>query len=273
MDGSATYGYLAHCPRCAWSSAARATGSRYHFELKAEQRFLKRLSVNDADVTLRELGTHLKNQWTDVYSLEARRFEELIEDVFRNIGWRTLLTKQSRDGGADVVLFDAGANQAAIVEVKRYAAERTVGIGVMDRLLGAAIRWDVRKAILVTSARFTDGVWAEMQKLRERRGGIDLELWDADDVLRELNSYSADLPPLSVLDPAAVSAGKTTPAAVPLRVNGAVAEDVRGLLRSVSNPFAVPEHLRKDVQFITPQPCKLMPNWYDSVFPEYYSSA
>jgi hypothetical protein len=84
--------------------------------------------LNDTEVALAELGSHLKTHVSDLYRLSWRRFEELIEDIFKRFGFRTVLTQQSRDGGADVVLLRDDSQEAhAIVECKKYPVTKAMG--------------------------------------------------------------------------------------------------------------------------------------------------
>ena len=156
--------------------------------------------INDLRTPLDAVGTYLKSHYSDIYNLNPRRFEQLIEDVFRNSGFRTRLTQQTRDGGADIILLGDDNENLAIVEVKRYSMQNAVGIELVDRLIGAAIRWDVRKAYLVTSSRFST-VATSLSTKPLPTVKLELELWDTHRILAELKCYSDYYPPLNLIDP------------------------------------------------------------------------
>ena len=95
---------------------------------------LKRLNLNDTELGLSEIGTHLKRRFGDVCELSPRRFEELVGDVYSNLGYKVQLTPQTRDGGYDLLLLDKN-NEKIIVEAKRYRSTNKVEVGVVDVLL------------------------------------------------------------------------------------------------------------------------------------------
>jgi HJR/Mrr/RecB family endonuclease len=115
------------------------------------------------------------------------------------MGFRTRLTQQTCDGGADVIVLDDNGGNLAIVEVKRFSKDRCVGIALVDRLIGAAIRWQVRKAYLVTSGRFSR--FAEQAAVLPEMSDLKVELWDAHRILNELQCYNDCYLPLHLIDP------------------------------------------------------------------------
>ena len=87
-----------------------------------------------------------------------RRFEELVASIFKNQGFDVELTPESRDGGFDVLAVhkDAFTGESKyLVECKRYAVTNTVGIGIVQRLLGVVEDQKATKGILATTSFFT----------------------------------------------------------------------------------------------------------------------
>lgn len=159
---------------------------------------LKELAISDSELSLGELGTHLRRRVADVYSIEPRRFEELVADVFAQQGYSVRLTQQTRDGGYDIVLLERSGGQQAIVECKRYARTRKVGVGTVRQVLGVQLRLDVRKAKIVTTSYFSDPAMDEARQGAHVVSGYDLELVDLDRLVRELDVYNTALPPLAI---------------------------------------------------------------------------
>jgi hypothetical protein len=157
---------------------------------------LKRLDLNSAELGLSEVGTHLKRKYDDVHHLLPRRFEELVADVYRHLGFDARLTKQTRDGGYDIVLLEHSSGRQIIVECKRYSPENTVGVGVVDRVLGVQLRKGIREAKIVTTSRFTLNAVTASQEVAY----YSLDLVDGEDLLRNLDVYDAKLPPLSLVE-------------------------------------------------------------------------
>ncbi len=187
------------CHFCGWSHSFRmnhndengAPGDEFQFWKELQQ-----FTISDQRLTLAELGTHLRRRFSDVYALSPRRFEELIEDVFRNSGFRTRLTATSRDDGVDIYLLDKDGDQSTIIEVKRYAQQRKVGLAVVDRLIGVQLRKGIHKAMLVTSSDFTEPARGAAHRLAEQ-SRFSLELIDASRLLSLLGVYNEMLPPMT----------------------------------------------------------------------------
>jgi restriction system protein len=158
------------------------------------------MKVDDAKLGLDELGAHLKRKFSDVYSISPRRFEELVANIYRHLGYDVRLTKSTRDGGFDVILLDAGSDEQIIVECKKYSLHRKVGIGVVRELLGAQVLGGFSEAKLVTSSHFTFVAEEVPSKLLEMSTSFHLELVDADQLLRNLEVYNKELPPLYLLE-------------------------------------------------------------------------
>lgn len=188
----------ASCNLCGW--ARRRWVSHYNAEMalrsgrRATFRELKSFKISDQNIALDELATHLKRRFTDIHSITPRRFEELAAEIFRSLGWQTRLTKKSADGGVDIYLFENATGKQAIVECKRY--KRTVGIGIVDRLLGVQVALGVDNAYLVTTSKFSKPAKSRLDSPHIAKRGIELTLMDAEDLLRELGAFNTDLPSL-----------------------------------------------------------------------------
>jgi hypothetical protein len=91
-------------------------------------------------------------------------------------------------------------DKCIVVEVKRFAKHRKVGIGLVDRLAGAALRFKAGTAHLVATTEFT----APASEARSQVPAeiLGLELIDAHELLKWLKCYSD--PDLTVRDAAAI---------------------------------------------------------------------
>jgi restriction system protein len=93
-----------------------------------------------------------------LHSLPPRKFEEIIASVFRQSGFDVELTPETRDGGIDIIAVrkdDLVGNGLHLIECKRYLPHNTVGIGVVQRLLGVVEQHKATKGIVVTTSSFT----------------------------------------------------------------------------------------------------------------------
>jgi len=106
-----------------------------------------------------------------LHSLPPRKFEELVAAVFRQSGFDVELTPETRDGGIDIIavrkdsLLGEGLH---LVECKRYIPGNTVGIGVVQRLLGVVEQHRATKGIIVTTSTFTRDALEVAQNARHR---------------------------------------------------------------------------------------------------------
>lgn len=104
-----------------------------------------------------QLIEHLRRQPCDLHKLAPRRFEELVAHLLEDMGWEVSLTKQTRDGGRDILAFlDAEVGRLlCLVEAKRYSPERPVGVELVRNLYGALSDEQASLALLVTTSYFS----------------------------------------------------------------------------------------------------------------------
>ena len=159
---------------------------------------MRRMSINESQLAMNELGAHLKRRFSDIHALSPRRFELLVEDVFRNLGYSTRITKCTRDLGYDIVLVEGSEGKQIIVECKRYAAERKIGVGTVRQVLGVQLIRGFREAIIVTTSDYSS--FARKERSLAVPKGYNLTLLDATDLLSALELYNTKLPPLQTVD-------------------------------------------------------------------------
>lgn len=92
-----------------------------------------------------------------LYTIEPRKFEELISHIFSTHGFIVDLTKRTRDGGRDIIALksELGIQSKYIIECKRYAKNRPVGVSLVRNLYGVQIQEGANKSILATTSYFT----------------------------------------------------------------------------------------------------------------------
>ncbi|WP_457445158.1 restriction endonuclease [Roseateles sp. P5_E4] len=93
-----------------------------------------------------------------LHSLPPRKFEELVAAVFRQNGFSVELTPETRDGGIDIIAIQKSGLSGSslhLIECKRYLPHNTVGIGIVQRLLGVVEQHKATKGIVVTTSSFT----------------------------------------------------------------------------------------------------------------------
>jgi hypothetical protein len=87
--------------------------------------------------------------------LEWRRYEELLDSIFRNQGFHTELGPGTNDGGVDIRLYQSQAipQLVTVVQAKRYT-KRPIGLDAVAALFGIAVQQKASRGILATTSRF-----------------------------------------------------------------------------------------------------------------------
>ena len=189
------------CRLCGWgySTAIKERFGDHYSDRTSRvvERILRAFRISSTKLALSELGTHLQKRFSDIYSLSPYRFEELIGDVFKQIGYEVEMTKKSRDGGVDLFLLSGEGHRLGIVQCKRYRKDRKVDISLVSQLLGTQLAFDVGLAVLVTTSGFTLPSVARARSTSLVRHGFEVNLIDATDLLRMLKVYNEEMPPLN----------------------------------------------------------------------------
>lgn len=113
-----------------------------------------------------EVCRHLTKRPDSLYSLDSRKFEELVAEMFRDAGWNVELTARTRDHGYDIVALQHGLTpMKVLVEAKRYARDAAVPVSVVRSLFGVRAKSDASKVVLATSSHVSD--YAKREFTRE----------------------------------------------------------------------------------------------------------
>ena len=89
--------------------------------------------------------------------ISPRSFECVVEQLYKEMGFHTVLTPEKSDGGRDIVAEkkDAGKKEKTLIECKRY--KKPVGVKIVRELLGVISSEKVNKGVIITSSSFTRG--------------------------------------------------------------------------------------------------------------------
>lgn len=100
-----------------------------------------------------------------LYELSPRSFEDLVAELLNRLGYHITLTPASKDGGKDIYAArqDHLGTFLYIVECKRYAPDRPVGVALVRQLNGVVQAEQATAGILATTSFFTRGA-NEFQK-------------------------------------------------------------------------------------------------------------
>lgn len=102
-----------------------------------------------------------------LYELSPRQLEKVLRSIFKNNGFEVHLTKQTKDHGYDILVVSnsKSPSETLIVEVKHFAPNRPVGVGIVRALYGVKSLNSFNKGILATSSYVTDYAKREFSRV------------------------------------------------------------------------------------------------------------
>jgi restriction endonuclease len=109
-------------------------------------------------IDFRRLIRDVKIKPQELLALDSRQFEELVAEIWRNLGYETELTARTKDGGRDIIAvrkFEASVR--FLIECKRYNPSHKVGVELVRALYGVKMHEKATKGILATTSTFTRG--------------------------------------------------------------------------------------------------------------------
>ena len=138
------------------------------------------LQPDVADV-FEEIYAHFANRPDDLHRLHWREFEILLFRVFQNQGFQAELGPGSGDGGIDIRLLqrDPLGDMMTLVQAKKYAPTRKIGLEAVAALHGVAAVEGAQKGLFVTTSSYLPVA----QKFAGRTSG-KIELSTSNDVVR-----------------------------------------------------------------------------------------
>jgi hypothetical protein len=133
-----------------------------------------------------ELIRYLARHPELLHSLDPRKFEELVADIFRVKGFDIELTPRTRDGGKDIYAAhqDSFGTSLYLIECKRYASTQKVGVEVVRGLYGVTQSERATMGIIATTSTFTKDAIDFATPLK-----YQLSLRDFDALKKWLNEY------------------------------------------------------------------------------------
>jgi len=184
-----------NCPQCGfWLEIQDYDGGYTNHVTNMRRAILQQFNINDASLEYEEIGTHLTRNYSDIYSLAPRKFEELIGDIYKSLGYEVKLTQQTNDGGCDLVLLESSRDEQILVECKRYAESRKVGVGLVRQLCGALVENEASKGVMVTSSGYSRDAEQYAKNIYSTHHRLSIDLRSAEDLLRCVGAYNLPLP-------------------------------------------------------------------------------
>lgn len=142
--------------------------------------------------TLIEVVDFIPKLITDIYrdnsllnNLDPRKFEEVVAELMAKEGFNVEITKQTRDGGRDIIAIKSEGiyDLRFLVECKKKS--KTIGVNLIREFGYVILKEKVNKGIFVTTSYFSQDSKSEKDFM-----GHLLELKDQDDLIHWINKYA-----------------------------------------------------------------------------------
>lgn len=182
---------LNSCPLCGFWTKRRTYAGDWMDDTIG---ILHEFDISSSKVAFEEIGEVAKKNPELLTRLKPRRFEEFIEDVYRNNGWQTSLTQQTRDGGYDLLMFEKHSEQPVLVECKQSPSGHPVAVRVVREVLGVQVIEGATHAKIVAVPGFSRDATLAAVEVNNKQSMYSMELVDTEAILRLLNVYNTKLP-------------------------------------------------------------------------------
>ncbi|MEZ2236027.1 restriction endonuclease [Microcoleus sp.] len=132
----------------------------------------------------------------DLYHLDPRKFEVLLDGIFRNNGYHTKLGSGRSDGGVDIRLYsnDVIGEVVTLVQAKRYATSNPIDLQAVQALSAVVEDERANQGLFVTTSRYLPCAqrFADRQKTRIKLATSDeVSRWSfyaAERIIRDKSS-------------------------------------------------------------------------------------
>jgi HJR/Mrr/RecB family endonuclease len=154
-------------------------------EPEAEEPVSKIILLDEAK-RVKSIIKSVYHDHTELYRIEPRSFEEMIGELLRDQGFSVELTKQTRDGGYDLIAIQdlAGIPVKFLVECKRHANDHKVNVNIV-RSFSDVMSNAGTMGMIVTSSYFT----RDAKQYPGKNRPWLLHYRDHDDVISWVNQY------------------------------------------------------------------------------------
>lgn len=149
----------------------------YQSETSIEKSESKVLRVDLEEIN-EELIRYLAKHPEMMRELDPRKFEVLIAELLKDKGYEVTLTPRSKDGGRDILAIrrDDVGTALTLVECKRFAENKPVGVGIVRGLFGVVSEEQASRGLIATTSYFTKGAKAFRDKVPYRLGLADFSV-------------------------------------------------------------------------------------------------
>lgn len=118
-------------------------------------------------------------------NISSREFEEMVCELLDKQGYNVKLTKQTRDGGKDIIVVQKSVlgEFCIYVECKKYDKSNPISVKLVRELYGTVMADDATAGMIITTSYFTRDAKEYRDKIKHR-----MTLKDYNDLIQEINS-------------------------------------------------------------------------------------
>ncbi|NHM27696.1 restriction endonuclease [Desulfofundulus sp. TPOSR] len=109
--------------------------------------------------------------------MRGQDFERFLDLMFRRLGYKTILTPELKDHGADVILIDSNGRKIAVQAKKLRYSKNRVGVKALGELYRGMKWYGCDGGIVITNQYFTDQAIEEARK-------FGIALWDRPQIIK-----------------------------------------------------------------------------------------
>lgn len=120
-----------------------------------------------------------------MYTFTPREFEMMVCELLDKQGYNVKLTKQTRDGGKDIIVIQNSflGEICICVECKKYNARNSVSVGMVKSFYGTVVSDAVSAGVIMTTSYFSKAAQEFTRNIK-----YQMTLRDYDDLVQELNN-------------------------------------------------------------------------------------
>jgi restriction system protein len=89
----------------------------------------------------------------DIDKMDGFQFEVYLKSLFKELGYKTKVTKNTSDFGADLILEKNG--KKTVVQAKRYKYKNNVGLEAVQQVYTAIPYYKANRACVITNSQYT----------------------------------------------------------------------------------------------------------------------
>jgi restriction system protein len=120
--------------------------------------------------SMQKIAAWLTENPEQLDTVEWRDFERIMRETFEGLGFDTLLTRSTKDGGFDLELrtVEDGNPAAYLVEVKRWTAPSRPGNSVLKNFLEVVVGRGARGGLILSTSGYTSTVFKGITEIERR---------------------------------------------------------------------------------------------------------